>query len=248
MTNSSSNKIIRGAEVKGVVFFDSKGESPAEKQLSALKQKAPSKGKTKDFEESLKEAEKFGYRQGLEEGHRRGYEAGRMEGLELGYKLGIENTHQEIKDHLELLKSISETFLDKQREMFEEAKPQLIKFCLAVCESILRKTLSNPLTLATHIERLLNEAKEILKEANANIYLSPDDFNLLQSTIKLIKSDRIELKQMNFIPDHTFDNGNFRIESSLGLLNFDIKRLLSEIENITLEVNPTALPKEIHKR
>lgn len=244
MTNPSQKKIIRGAEVEGVVFFGGKDEPPMEKQQSSTQQKMLSSGKSKDLAEALKEAEKSGYRKGLEEGHLRGFETGKGEGLEVGYKLGTENAYLEIKSNLELLKAISKTFFDKQNLMFEEAKPELIRFCIAICESILRQTLSNPITFASHIERLLNEAKDIIKDTTADIILAPEDFNKLQTTIEMMNGNSADFKKLNFIPDSSFERGNCRIETPLGLLNFDIKRLLDEIEKMTIEVNPTPLPKE----
>lgn len=228
-------KIIRGANIEGVAFYPSQEHSKPE-PIEKSANKNFGKAKPKEIEEAVKEAEKNGYRKGLKEGHIEGYEAGKNEGLEKGFKLGVEGAYAELKSTLELLSHVSDAFSVRQKEMFIQAKPELIKFALAICENLLRKTLSNPSTFASHIEFLLEQSQEILKEEPPRISLSPKDYEMLQTSLERIGHSNAEFKKLNFSQDPTMERGNCRIETSLGLLNFDIKRLLNDLERKALEV------------
>jgi flagellar assembly protein FliH len=241
MSSSPPKRIIRDAKVEGVFFCRSEETNSQEKNESLSKeeesihQKNLSKGTLKDFEAALQGAETAGYQRGLKQGHLQGYETGKSEGLDIGFKLGVSNAHVEMKAGLELLNKITATFFTKQEEMFEMSKPEIIKFALAVCDNLLHNALSQHQVFTAHIEKLLIRAKEILKDASVDVILAPEDLAMLQGHLHSVGNDREEFEKLNFISDSTMERGNCRLETSLGLLNFDIKRLLSDIEKKTLE-------------
>lgn len=243
MSQLPSKRIIRDAKVEGVIFCrpqDAESSPLEEKEdvKAALLQKLYSKGKTKEMEMALIEADHSGYQRGLKDGHQQGYDVGKSEGLEIGLKLGMESARTEIKSSLESLQTISNAFFLNQETMFIQSKPELIKFCLAICENLIGKVLTDPKALSSHIENLLDKSKEILKDSTINIFLSPEDLIMLKNNLKSFDDNKEELTKLNFISDHSIGRGNCKIETSLGLLNFDLKRLLDDIEKKSLEFSP----------
>lgn len=210
--------IIRGGNVKGVVFH-----TPS--TVDIPKQPPGSK-------KTLMEEEFY---HGLVKGHQQGYEAGRNEGHEIGFKEGVASLQGDVETFVEILKQVLTEFKLKEEYLFDHAKPELIKFALAVCEKILRNELSNPKKYAQLIGHLLDTAKTMVKDIPVQVYVSSDDLNRLQSHFKDLPNAFQELKTIDFIADPDLEAGNCRLESSLGLVNFDIQRLLKDIEQKTLE-------------
>lgn len=225
-------KIIRGASVEGLAFCPQQDQSRIDSEKTG--EKNPSKNIPKEFEETIKEVEKKGYRKGLKDGHLQGFDAGKSEGLEIGFKLGSTHISTKLKTTFDLLNTIAELFSERQKEMFEIAKPELIKFCLAICENLLCKTLTDPQVFANHIETILNCSKGALTK-QSTVYLSPEDYLMLQSNFKRLENLGEEFKNLQFSPDPALERGNCRIENSLGLLNYDIKRLINDLEKKILE-------------
>jgi flagellar assembly protein FliH len=219
-----SRGIIHNAKVEGSVFYSTTpNPETEEKEISPKKI------------DSLREAEMNGYRRGLKEGHQQGYEAGNSEGYDIGYRQGMAAVQEELKNAVELLKKTSASYQIYQEEMFEQTKPELIRFALAVCEKILRAELSNPKAFITLLEKLYLQAKTILKDAPIAIVLAPADLKMLENNISAAGFTTDELRNANFIADPHIERGNCRLETSFGLLNFDINRLLNNLELKTLE-------------
>ena len=231
-------KIIRGAKVEGIVF-----SLPQDPQHEKEKKITPQTGKIKDLENTLQEAQKIGYRQGLKDGHEQGYETGKNEGVDIGYHLGLESGEAKVKQTLQLLNKISESFAARQEEMFVLAKPELIKFSLTVCENLIHHALTDPKVFLTQITSIFDQAKEILKDSSVSVVLAQEDLDLFQNNLNELIKKNEEFKKIKFISDSTVQRGNCRVESSLGLLNFDIKRLLDDIEKKALEASSSP-PKE----
>lgn len=233
MSQPPSSGIIRNANVEGTVFYSAatkENELPEKEETFQ-----PPSIKSKKIDALCREAEIAGYRRGLKEGHLQGYEAGKSEGFDFGYQQGVKVVHEELKESVELLNSISGGFQINKLEMFESAKPELIKFSLAICEKLLRNELSDPITFVAVIEKLFQQAKSILIDVPVDIVLAPEDLKLLQSNISTTGYTIEEINKANFVSDASMERGNCRIETSLGLINFDIRRLLQELEIKALE-------------
>ena len=241
--------IIRGVQVEGIAFLD-----PNTKTVSELSQeiRAQSQAKMKEvlhhkkdisrdhpeeLEEIWKEGENEGYRRGLLEGQKQGYDIGREEGLETGFREGMDKTRQELQKLLQLVNSVAMGLAVKQEGIFEQIKPEIITFILTICEHVLRRTLSDSKIFIGLIERLLVETKLILKDGNVKVVLSPDDLMMLDHYLKSIVYDKEEISKLQFVSDKNIENGNCRIETSLGLINFDIKRIMGDLEKKVLEVD-----------
>lgn len=234
-----SQKIIRGAKIEGFMFLAPEGESPSESQAmesSEIKSQESKISKEKSISNLLNQAQKAGYKQGLKEGQQQGYEAGKSEGLDMGIKQGYEIARSSLRSTIALLNNIVDAFKINQEEIYEQIKPEIIKFALSCCETLLRKELSNPKNFAAQIETLLTLGKPILKEVSVDIILAPEDLSMLEQSINDIAYEKEDFKSLNFVADKSIERGNCRLESSLGLVNFDINRLLSDLEKHVLEV------------
>ena len=212
----TSRRILRGDKVEGLEFCHVPFESIQEKL------------------EKPKEEELESYRQGLQDG----YETGKSEGLDIGFKHGIEKSREELKSSIILLNTIAAAFRAKQEEAFEQAKPEIINFSITICEAMLRSELSKPKVFQEQIKRLLIHAKEILKDVSIDVVVSPEDWKMLEQSLSTSSSDIEDLRKVNFIADKTMEKGNCRLETSLGLVNFDVKRHLNDLERRLLEKTP----------
>ena len=232
MKNPSERGIIHDPKVDKTLFYSSvppkEGESKEEENpITPIK--------SKKTETACREAELIGYRRGLKEGHRQGYEAGHTEGFDLGVKQGTAAVQNELKASLELFNTISTSLLSYKEDLFQQIKPELIRFALTVCETILKQELSTPKAFTALLEKIFQQAKSILKEVPIDIILAPDDLKMLKHNIKAVGYTKGELSKAHFIPDPQMKRGNCRMETSLGLINFDVNRLMQELEFKTLE-------------
>ncbi len=231
MNVSKSKKVIHGAKIEGAVFY---GQDSGVKEENGEAEQTSEPPSVKTLQKLLKMAEKKGHSQGLKEGHEQGYEAGKSEGLEIGYKEGVANVRDELKSAAELLNVTASTFQMRKEEMFELVKPELIKFSLAVCEKILRAHLTNPEIFYSLLEKLLTQAKSFLKDVPIDIVLSQEDLQMVQNHLSALGYKREDLKDVNFISTPWMERGSCRLETTLGLVNFDLNRLLSDLEILTL--------------
>lgn len=220
MNMPKSKGVIRGADVKGVVFH-----TPSTVDIP---KQAPGAKKTLMEEE---------YYHGLIKGHQQGYEAGRNEGHEIGFKEGVASLQRDLENSVEILKNVLEAFRKKEEHLIEHSKPEIVKFALAVCEKILRAELKDPKKLTHVLEYLMQAAKNIVKDVPVQVYVAPDDLLLLEKHFSDFPETCEEIRALDFIPDTDLESGNCRIESSLGLVNFDLERLLKDIEQKTLAQN-----------
>jgi len=218
--DETSKKVIRGAEVEGFVVCSDKGPNQSSSKASSAE----------TSEENTLLEKNASYRRGITEGHQQGYEIGKAEGLEEGYKKGCEETKVEISVVLELLERLAFDLRAKQAEIFEDSKPEWIRLALTAAESVIRVDLAQPNQYEKLVENLLSKAKEFFQDAPIEIILSTQDYALLKESQSLEASRKI-----HFLSDQTIPKGNCRLETSLGLINFNIKRLLEDLEMRLLE-------------
>lgn len=237
---STPKRIIRGALIEGITFCPSSTskEPLAMEQAKqhfnlskTLRKKIVlQKVKAHELEEIWQAGIEEGYRKGLHEGQKQGYEAGKEEGIEEGFKEGADQIRAELKVAIELTNKIASNLLSKKEEIFNQLKPEIIKFSLAVSEKMLRKELSHAKSFLELLEKLFDEAKNIIKDTNVSIYLAPEDATMLEKEIHHLELDQEGFSNATFISDPMIPRGNCRIETPLGLINFDIERLLTDLE------------------
>lgn len=227
--------ILHDTPVEGFYFCKAPSESleNPESTLSAAHEHENISYSIKDIR---KHAERAGYNQGLLEGQQQGYEAGKSEGYELGLKQGHEQSLADLRSTISLFNQAADAFALKQKELFEQAKPEIISFCMAVCERILKRELSDSHSFKLLIETILREAKSILVGVSAEIAISPEDLVMIEQNIHEIDYNKEDFNGLIFTVDDSLERGNCRLETSLGLINFDLRRLLSDLEKEVLEI------------
>ncbi len=157
--------------------------------------------------------------------------AGKESGLEEGYRRAkIEN-----KSFITLLQSIARRLLEQKEQIFSQLKPELINLAMIICEKIIRKELSSPMTLVKLIDSELSSMSIHLQEESVSIVLSPDDLILLEKHLSKIFYDKREIKKLHFVSDPHLLRGDFRIETAKSLLNCSIQRELEDLQQKILK-------------
>lgn len=255
---SSPKKIIRGAAVQGVLFCTPTGadkEDPVARQesdnLKALEdfwyKKGFEEGQEKGFELGRADGEQEGHRRGLQEGEQRGREEGKQEGYESGLEEGEERVKAEFSDAIARATAAADAVKEYQESLFDEAKAEMVSFALAVCEQVLRTHLSDPDHFKQVVETVIHQAQPVIKDCPVEITFSRDDLARLQGS----GLDEVLKKHVGdgpsairFIAEEGMRSGDCRLETSLGLVNFDIGRILDDLERKVLEVRPGDIPAE----
>lgn len=243
MTKSYNKKILRGIKIEGTTFCSPSGSVEDSQEVSA---------QNKD---NLKALEDFWYQKGITDGEKSGHEKGFIDGLEKGTAQGnaegkkeglIEGKDQgiqegilqtkndaqaEIEHPLHLLERMIESMSLEKENLFQKLKPELIKFSLAVCEKILDKELQNPDSLKNLFKQLMSRASPIIQSEPINIHLPKETFSRNQSLLQEAASESgLKNHTLLFEADSSLSEGSLRIETGLGLINFDIPRLMREFE------------------
>jgi len=244
----SRNKIIRGADIDGVVFCtpggELEGEDPTERQekdnLKTLEEfwrsKGEKLGREAGFEQGFSDGEQEGLRKGLKEGEAKGLEEGDAAGYERGLEEGKASVVEQLQETIDLLKSSAEELEQQQKMLYDEATPELVRFSLAVCERALRSHLQDEAAFVDLLKNVFSQARPIMKEVAVDLFLSEEDFAKLQDSFNDFGIDFGEAKNVNLLSDEKLKKGDIKLETPLGLVNFDIDRLLGDLEKKTLEV------------
>jgi flagellar assembly protein FliH len=215
MTGSTKN-ILKGAKIEGTVFCNAQ--------------------KPKEVPPEIESAAGTEYKRGLEDGRQQGYEGGRLEGLGLGFQQGEMIVHDQFKDALGMLNLIAASFQMQREELFKQIKPEIIKFNINLMEKLLQQELKNPEVFISLIEKLLQQVESVIKNVSINVIVSPEDGQLLKANIQTLGLPSQALSRINLLEESTMERGNCRLETSLGMLNYDIPRLMKDLEIKVLEV------------
>ncbi len=244
---SLPRRIIRGAEVEGVSFCSSKGQAASsgktieekeEDSLQALElfweKKGFAAGQEAGFKEGIEEGKKEGENKGQKAGYDEGFKAGEQAGEESALKNIDKQAEEELHATIDLLKGAAGNLENERNNMLKEAKQELLNLSIAICEKFLRRELKDKKSMTKLIEDLLVRMKSITHDQITHIFLSPDDFHLLEKQFSKIQYDKSDIKKLDFASDPAIEQGECRIETALGLINFDIPRLLDNLlEDLT---------------
>lgn len=245
---SSRDRVIKGASVDGVVFCSPNGklenletlERREQEQLKTLEDfwlsKGLQEGQQAGFDEGYKEGESEGYRKGRREGQKEGFDEGLQKGLEDGREEGRISSEETLKEELALLQSLSKELSEKQAELIEHNRSEIIRFALSVSEVIIRRELKDPDSFADLIEGLIQQAAPVVRESLAHIYLNPEDLQMLQVALDRLSISPEQRDLLSFQSDNSIRRGDCRLEAPMGLLNFDVARQVASIEHRVLEV------------
>jgi flagellar assembly protein FliH len=248
VTKSLSSKVIRGGKVSGVIFCSPGGELDTQnmveeqdkQNLQALedfwRNKGFQEGQTKGFEEGFHNGEEEGLRKGIQEGKAEGNREGYEAGLAEGKKQGTEEVTDRFTDSIQLVTQVSEKLSKEKDELLGKLKPEVLKFSIAVCESVLRCELTNPQVLTRLVEMLLTSAREIIREEVVTIVLSPEDYSMLEERFSDIDHEQFHVERVNFVSDPSVPRGDVRVETPMGLVNSNLQRQLEDLQTKVLEV------------
>lgn len=159
-----------------------------------------------------------------------------QKGHALGERIGYEKAYHELGLLYDLLQNVTHKLLEYKQKLLDQLKPEIVEFVIAVSERVIRKELSQPHTLARVIHTLLLAALPALKEDHLVIALAPEDYALLAQNVEWIQYDLRENKEIHLLSDPLVARGDCRIETKSGLLNYDIQRELSELQEHVLHV------------
>jgi flagellar assembly protein FliH len=214
--NESSKNILKGAKIEGTVFCNPQ--------------------KPKEVPNGLGSSVGAEYKRGLEDGRQQGYEAGRLEGLEMGFQQGRAIAQDQFKHAIGMLNLIAASFQIQREELFKQMKPEIIKFNINLMEKLLQQELKNPDVFISLIEKLLQQVESVVKDVSINVVVSPEDGQLLKTRFKALGLPSQALSRINLMEESTIERGSCRLETSLGMLNYDIPRLMKDLEIKVLEV------------
>lgn len=157
------------------------------------------------------------------------------EGYQAGKEIALQEGRQSLQTSLEALNAVISALNSRKEELFEALRPEIITLCLAVCENILTKTLEKPSAVVKVVEKVLDYAAPLVKDACVDVFLSPQDFESLKEPLTARFSKD---KHVSFVPDASIRKGACRLETPLGLVNVDISRILADLKTKLLEAQP----------
>lgn len=247
--DQSHKGIIRGATVDGVVFCTPSGDMETaesrkrqdDAHLKALEQywyqRGFEEGQSKGAEEGLKRGKEDGSRKGFQEGFDKGRAEGLIEGSEAGIQQGTKEAQQELEETLALLRTYVDAVVKQQEGLISKAHAECIPFCLAVCEQILRRELSHKESYTKLLDSVLQYASVITKNQQVNLFVAEEDHVFLSDGLHQLKIEGGLAERLHVSVDPNLLRGDCRLETELGLVNFDIKRQLDNLEKRLLELS-----------
>ncbi|MEZ5315181.1 MAG: FliH/SctL family protein [Chlamydiales bacterium] len=155
-------------------------------------------------------------------------------GHEKGERIGYQKALDENQSFLHLLQKMAHKILEQKNHLLDLIKPEIIEFIIAICERVIRKELNDPDSLVQLINSLLNSTTPSLKNDVVHIVLSSEDFMMLDKSFDKIQYDKREIKHIRFTSDPLMRQGDCRIETKTGLLNYDISRELANFQEKVL--------------
>ena len=250
MTSSADEaipgKIIRGAKIDGVVLCSPSGKvqgvekDEEEQNLKALEEfwhhRGYQSGKEKGFEEGHKLGEQEGHRKGHLEGKDQGLKEGKSAGLIEGEESGREKAKESFSSAVSMLNELADKFSQTIDQLFEQAKPEVLRFCKSACEKILEKELSQEEEMMNLVARLLSRAKGFARDKPVDVILASAQFECLSQKLETFLTEQGLDMKINLVSDSTLPVGHCQINTSMGMLNFNIRRQLDDIERRAMEV------------
>jgi flagellar assembly protein FliH len=240
MNEFFSDNILKEEKITGSIFYNISNKSSSQIEKSSQQENKPEDSpsfiNSKHVEKIRRSAETSGYKRGLHKGQQQGYAAGRQEGLEIGFKQGALIAQDQFKDAVSMLNLIAASLQIKREEIFELLRPEMIKFNIRLMEKLLQEHLKNPSALMTLIEKLLLQIQSTIKDVPIKVLVSPEDYQIINQNLANIDSSSATVSQIHLLSDVTVQKGNCRLETTLGMLNYDIPRLMKDLEIKVLEV------------
>ncbi|MDR2345613.1 MAG: hypothetical protein LBE18_06070 [Planctomycetaceae bacterium] len=185
-----------------------------------------------DEEAARKNGYEEGYKLGYSEGNTKGYSDGELQATvdyaervrnEASVQLGtqLETLLPAIKMMIERLETARQSFLKHWEQ-------NTIRFATLIAERAIARELPNMIDVP------LNLIRESLELGTGNmsikVRLNPDDYNSLQAQIDLLIDELAVAADTKIIADEKISRGGCVLETSLGVIDNQIKSRLSRIE------------------
>ncbi len=247
---SSRKGIIRGEIIDGVTFCSPTGrvetgevaDRREKESLKALEEfwytKGKKEGQDSGFESGFEEGRSSGYSRGKDDGLRLGKEEGEKLGYDRGLAEGRDESADSVRQAIALLDEAAELFRNERKRLFQNVKPDLIRFALTGCEHILRQKLKEPDVFVKLLDSMIDQALPVFRDSPVTIFLHPNTKQILDERLETVGS-KYQIAHLRWQADTTMTEGNCRIESEEGMLHFHLERQLSELEQKVLEAAET---------
>ena len=138
-------------------------------------------------------------------------------------------------ESLTLLQSVCGEIIGSKERFLEEGKSDLIHLVILICEKILQEKLNNPANFSHLLEKLLKQAKAIAHGEHVQVLLSAEDLQLFEESLEQLNYDKHNITKLDFLSDPSIAKQSCRIESSLGIIHFNLKRELAHLEEALRE-------------
>jgi flagellar assembly protein FliH len=166
----------------------------------------------------------------LQAARRRGEEveaAGYQAGFEQGEKAGQQLGEQKTEPLLNHLKTILEQIPDQHEELFRSREEQLVHIAYLVGLQVLHRELKQDESVVLDVVRAAMQ--KVRQATRVTVYVSPRDFQFLESHMESLKSLTGENETISLEPDEEMARGGCRIISNTGEVDATVN---SMIENL----------------
>lgn len=251
MTSSPklSKKIIRGANVEGIIFCTPTGDLELEQRRQSQEQehlktledfwldKGFQMGLERGFEEGWRKGEIEGFQKGMNEGQQVGRDNSKEEFELQGFERGKTAIKEELLSTFSELDTLCREIVAEKERLIENTKNHLIDFSLEICSKILRQRLQDPDVLSQIIRDLISEYQSTLKDQNVTIILPEQHLESVKSQLTLYLG-KGKLGEASFIfqQDRSLEEGDFRIETPQGIIHYNLERQIQEIKQFNSEI------------
>ncbi len=244
MTKSSNKRILRGLKVEGTTYCTPRGaledqeqaQKVSEQNLKALEefwyQKGMQEGEKKGYEQGFASGQEKGFEQGALQGKEEGQEEGRQAGFAEGQKSVDEQHLQEIENCLQSLQHAVEGIEREKQTLFKKLKPELIAFCITVCERVLCKKMQDPEVFAKVFDAVIDKREHLLYQRPIHVHLPKESY---ASTKEILLAAAKEKglagdHEIFFTEDAALQGGSFKVETEQSILSFNLNRILHELQ------------------
>jgi flagellar biosynthesis/type III secretory pathway protein FliH len=180
------------------------------------------------------------FQQYLKDECQKAYRKGKEEGIAQGYI----QSKDEMAAFLELIQSISSKVLEEKKRLMDQLKPEIIEFCIAVAEKIIRQELSHKEKLSKLIDSFLQLITPPINSLNTSrnsietikISLSPEDLELLEDCFEHFNYEKGDMTAIKFVSDPLMVRGDLRMETKSQFLNFSVNRELEDLRSKILRL------------
>jgi flagellar assembly protein FliH len=190
--------------------------------------------KIDSIDEQLLKAYQEGFQKGLNLGQEQGFREGKIQGIILGMEEGREDSFERLTLIFQTVQNLSSELQYQKEHLLNKIKPELIKFCLGICKKILGHELTFTESYQAMLDHLFSKIGNHAKNQPIIVMISSEDLTLMEGQEERLRQ-KWHLNNIQFQEDATMTRGKCCLETPMGIVNFDIDRLLKNFESKVLE-------------